>query len=204
MFLFVARNWLSDSNSCLHLPHKPLHYARFYLVELFQMSQIITGLFDNLWRDYISITPSAKRIHALLESDAKSESDLVNDHIALRTFNLPKVGLNKLAAHFLSLGYKQGGEYHFEDKKLYAQHFEHPDPSIAKVFISELLVEQLSEEAQLIIARMVDAIDATKVIDSSFLYSGAHWPLSQKDYQTLINESEYAAWMSVWGPITSP
>jgi hypothetical protein len=163
------------------------------------MSQAIPQLFANLWQDYVSITPSAKRIHALLESDSGTASDIVNDHIALRTFNLPKVGLDKLAAHFLSLGYKQGGEYHFKEKKLYAQHFEHPDPTVAKVFISELLVEQLSEQAQKVIACMVDAIDEAKVADSSFLYSGAHWPLSQSDYQLLVQESEYAAWMSVWG-----
>ena len=163
------------------------------------MSQAVQQLFENLWQDYVAITPSAKRIHALLESSENSQSDIVNDHIALRTFNLDKVSLDKLAAHFLSLGYKQGGEYHFEEKKLYAQHFEHPDPKVAKVFISELLVEQLSEEAQNIIAKMVEHVDADKVADSSFLYSGAHWPLSQSDYQTLVQESEYAAWMSVWG-----
>lgn len=163
------------------------------------MSQAIPKLFDNLWQDYVSITPSAKRIHALLDSGSGVSSDIVNDHIALRTFNLPKVSLEKLSAHFMSLGYRKGGEYHFEAKKLYAQHFEHPDPRVAKVFISELLVEQLSQQAQDIIIGMVDDIDEAKVTDSSFLYSGAHWPLSQHNYQLLLQESEYAAWMSVWG-----
>jgi hypothetical protein len=163
------------------------------------MSQAIQQLFDNLWQDYVAITPSAKRIHALLESGENSDTNIVNDHIALRTFNLEKVGLGKLAAHFLSLGYKQGGEYHFKEKKLYAQHFEHPDPRVAKVFISELLVEQLSDKAQQIITTMVDAIDEKAIVDSSFLYSGAHWPLSRSNYQILLEESEYAAWMSVWG-----
>ena len=86
----------------------------------------VNELFAKLWENYLTVTPSARKIHALLGSS--QQDDVINDHIALRTFNLPQIGLDKLAAHFLALGYVESGEYHFEAKKLYAKHFEHPDP----------------------------------------------------------------------------
>ena len=48
-------------------------------------------LFANLWQDYVAVTPSAKKVHQLLGSS--QQDDVINDHIALRTFNLEKVGL---------------------------------------------------------------------------------------------------------------
>ncbi|KGJ87836.1 DUF1338 domain-containing protein [Thalassotalea sp. ND16A] len=159
------------------------------------MNTKITALFDNIWQQYLAVTPSAAKVHQLLSTGR----DLVNDHVAYRTFNLDNVGIDKLARHLLNLGYKQCGEYHFEAKKLYAKHFEHPDNTLPKVFISELLVEKLSKPAQQIINRIVAEVDAGKVDDQSFLYSGTHWQVSYEEYQTLLKESEYAAWLAAWG-----
>lgn len=154
-------------------------------------------LFAALWQDYLQVTPSAKQIHALLGSS--QQQDVINDHIALRTFNLPKVGLDKLAAHFEAVGYVAKGEYHFETKKLFARHYEHPDPQAPKVFISELLVEQCSPALQAVVQQLVDAIPADAVGAANFPYSGRHWPVTQATYRQLLAESEYAAWMAVWG-----
>ena len=132
----------------------------------------VNTLFDNLWQNYLSVTPSADKIHDLLGSTQKD--DIINDHIALRTFNIEKVGLEKLAAHFLAIGYKECGEYHFEAKKLYAKHYEHSDPTQPKVFISELLVEKCSPELQAIVTDMVAQIDESAVTADNFLYSGTH------------------------------
>ena len=157
----------------------------------------VNELFAKLWENYLEVTPSAQKIHALLGSS--QQDDVINDHIALRTFNLPQIGLDKLAAHFLALGYVEGGEYHFESKKLYAKHFEHPNPQLPKVFISELLLEQCSATLQSIIQQLVAQMDPAAVIADNFLYSGRHWTIDQQSYRTLLAESEYAAWMSVWG-----
>ena len=154
-------------------------------------------LFAALWQDYVQLTPSAEQIHALLGSG--QQDDVINDHIALRTFNLDKVGLDKLAAHFIAVGYKEAGEYHFEAKKLYAKHFEHPDPTAPKVFISELLLEKCSPELQNIVRKLVDQIPESAVTADNFLYSGRHWTIDQQSYETLLAESEYAAWMAAWG-----
>jgi hypothetical protein len=154
-------------------------------------------LFAALWQDYVQLTPSAEKIHALLGSG--QQDDVINDHIALRTFNLDKVGLDKLAAHFLAVGYREAGEYHFEAKKLYAKHFEHPDPTAPKVFISELLVEKCSPMLQQAVQKLVAQIPVEAVTAENFIYSGRHWDIDQATYRVLLEESEYAAWMAVWG-----
>lgn len=63
-----------------------------------------TALFQSLWNDYIErLCPSADRVHQLLQED----EPLINDHIALRTFNLAPLGLETLAKPFLALGYQR-------------------------------------------------------------------------------------------------
>ena len=161
------------------------------------MHNDVNALFDNLWQNYLAVTPSAVKVHELLGST--QQDDIINDHIALRTFNIEKVGLEKLAAHFIAVGYKECGEYHFEAKKLYAKHFEHSDPKQPKVFISELLIDQCSAELQAIVHKMVDQIDEQAVTADDFLYSGTHWQVDSQTYKSLLAESEYAAWMSAWG-----
>ncbi|MBA6336820.1 MULTISPECIES: DUF1338 domain-containing protein [unclassified Colwellia] len=157
--------------------------------------QQVTDLFTNIWQNYIEVTPSADKIHHLLSSGG----DLINDHVAYRTFDSAKVNLDKLAAILIALGYKYSGEYDFSSKKLNAKHFEHSDASLPKVFISELRVKEFSVNVQNIIEKMVSAIDDEKVAQSSFLYSGTHWQVSKAEYQTLLAESEYAAWVAAWG-----
>ena len=159
------------------------------------MHTSVEELFEALWQHYLTVTPSALKIHDLLGGGKA----IVNDHVAFRTFNHPKLGLDKLAAHFLALGYEQKGEYHFEAKKLYARHYEHPDPAAPKVFISELLLEQCSPTLQRIVARLIDQVDDTLPEQKDFLYSGAPWQISHADYKTLAAESEYAGWMAVYG-----
>ncbi|MBE0371127.1 DUF1338 domain-containing protein [Pseudoalteromonas aurantia] len=161
------------------------------------MHNNVDKLFQSLWNNYLEVTPSAVKVHELLGSTQKD--DVINDHIALRTFNLEKVGLEKLAAHFIAVGYKECGEYHFEAKKLYAKHYEHSDPTKPKVFISELLVEKCSDTVQAAVKDMVAKIDEHAITADNFLYSGTHWQVSHDTYKALLAESEYAAWMAAWG-----
>lgn len=154
-------------------------------------------LFRHLWDNYRTVTPSAEAIHRML--GAKEGQNIVNDHIALRTFNLAPVGIDRLAEHFTSLGYHAGGEYRFKAKKLYARHFEHPDPLAPKVFISELLTEQCSPALQAVIEKLVKQVEPASVTADNFLYSGRHWDLDYGTYQALLQESEYAAWLAAWG-----
>lgn len=153
-------------------------------------------LFQSLWNDYITrLCPSADKVHSLLEEDEA----LINDHIALRTFNVAPLGLETLAKPFLALGYKDCGDYVFESKKLVAKHFEHPGPLQPKVFISELKVEECSPQLQEIVAKLVEQVDATKLEGDAFLYGGRLWDISFADYQLLAEESEYASWLAAHG-----
>jgi len=159
------------------------------------MTARVTALFDNIWQQYIDVTPSAKNIHQLLGDG----NDIINDHVAYRTFNSAKVNLATLAKHLLSIGYTECGQYDFVAKKLTAKHFEHSDNTMPKVFISELRVEEFSIEIQEIIANLVAQLPDDVSERNDFLYSGQLWNISSADYQTLLATSEYAAWLSAWG-----
>ncbi|EGU29685.1 hypothetical protein VII00023_04667 [Vibrio ichthyoenteri ATCC 700023] len=153
-------------------------------------------LFESLWNDYIErLCPSAGNIHKLLQqSDA-----LINDHIALRTFNITPVNLEVLAQPFIALGYQAGGDYLFESKKLVAKHYEHPDPTQPKVFISELKVEECSPRLQQIVQQLVEQVTPQEMQGEAFLYGGRPWQLSHNEYLLLAEESEYAAWLAAHG-----
>ncbi|NOH80748.1 DUF1338 domain-containing protein [Vibrio sp. RE86] len=153
-------------------------------------------LFQSLWNDYIHrLCPSADKVHQLLQE----EEALINDHIALRTFNVEPLGIATLAQPFLDAGYKPCGDYEFESKKLVAKHFEHPDPKQPKVFISELKVNECSAELQVIVAKLVEQLDTHDLKGADFLWGGRLWDLSYQDFQTLAKESEYASWLAAHG-----
>lgn len=159
------------------------------------MTTKVTALFDKIWQQYLTVTPSANKIHQLLGNG----NDVINDHVAYRTFNIEKINLEKLAKHLLVLGYTECGQYDFSAKKLTAKHFEHSNNTMPKVFISELRVEEFSPEIQQIIRKLVDQLPDDVSEQADFLYSGRPWQINSTDYNTLLEQSEYAAWLAAWG-----
>ena len=155
-------------------------------------------LLNQLWSQYVNYTPSALRIHEILTDQ---NNDIVNDHIAFRTFNLPGVNIDKMAGVFVANGYVAKGEYHFEEKKLFARHFEHAtDTNAPKIFISELLLEEFSTELQDIVKHCVAQVAANKREDTHLPLAGRIWnDISFETYQKLREESEYCAWLYVYG-----
>lgn len=166
-------------------------------------------LIETLWIDYARITPDAARIHGLLE--ARGEQ-IVNDHIALRTFDLPAVAMPRLQAVFEALGWRETGRYRFEAKRLDAVSLSHDQPGLPRVFISQLRTADLSEQARGHVARIVatltdreperapagEAIDALDALD--LLVRRPTWPAPNHDvYLDLLDESEYAAWLAAFG-----
>lgn len=152
------------------------------------------NLFDKIWKQYSNLNPQAEEIHALLKD---KESHIFNDHVAYRSVNLPGFGIETLKKPFIEKGYKVCGDYHFEKKKLYAIHLEHEDKSLPKVFISELLLEELSEQAQSAYKQMLEGVSLPKGDD--VLTCGRLWDVKFETYQELYKESEYAAWLSAFG-----
>ncbi len=161
------------------------------------MPDNINKLLYAMWQDYLALTPDARPIHDLFAS--MNNGVVVNDHIALRTFNHPSVNIDKLARPFIEAGYIAEDSYQFPVKKLFARHYRHPDNNLPKVFISELLTEELSQEAQNIIAALLNQLDDSASEQDDFCYSGRHWPISTEQYQTLAQESEYASWLAAHG-----
>ena len=155
-----------------------------------------TALLDALWRDYVAITPVAARIHALLA--ARGET-VVNDHVALRTYGAPAIGLEVMARPFERLGWAPRDAYRFDDKHLRARWWQHPDPALPKVFISELVVAELSPAAQARIAVQLAQVPSGFGARVDLPWAGRPWPVDRATYQALLAESEYAAWVAAFG-----
>jgi len=155
-------------------------------------------LFDQIWKDYTQQNPEVKHIYDLFINQGET---VANDHIAFRTFNDSRVNIDVLSKAFINVGYEFKGEYYFKEKHLYAKHFELKNFKDApRVFISELILEEMSLEMQKLAKSMIDRIPIALIETPEFIFSGNSWGKpSYEQYQKLRLESEYAAWLYVFG-----
>lgn len=154
------------------------------------------NLLDRLWDDYRRLNPQAGAIQRLL---ASSGDTVVNDHIALRTYDDRRVNIEVLARAFVGLGYQDHGEYKFPQKKLRARHYEHQDAGHPKVFISELKLGECSPPLRRIVSGLIDQVEPDMLNRVDLPVIGRPWTVSRADYATLADESEYAAWVAAFG-----
>ena len=159
-------------------------------------SYTLLQLLDFLWKDYVKANPPAQHINDLFTSTGEK---VINDHIAFRTYDHPTINVNVIAKVFTNLGYEEMGDYHFEKKKLYARHYEHPKPEMPLIFISQLKVEDFDRKTKAIIHKLIAQIPDDFTSDQSFVFSGRPWEVSHTEYSSLKQVSEYAAWMSAFG-----
>ena len=157
-----------------------------------------TKTLDILWDQYMRDNPHAKAIYDLFVAQGEQP---VNDHIALRTLDDPRIDIHVLAQPFLDAGYRMGQYYDFEAKKLKALHLEPQTEDEPKVFISQLLTKEFSPYLQQSMQACADAIPEELLNDPDrLLTSGISWmPVSYEVYEKLLEESEYAAWFYVFG-----
>jgi len=153
-------------------------------------------LLDVLWRDYVASTPQAERIHRLLSQRGEV---LRNDHVALRSYGAPGIGIAALARPFEALGWQPRDNYRFADKHLRARYWQHADPALPKVFISELVVGELSAGAQAVIAGLTAQLPAGFGARADLAWAGRPWRVTFAEYEKLLVESEYAAWVAAFG-----
>lgn len=153
-------------------------------------------LLDKMWVDYCKLNPAAKRIHDLF---VERGDEVINDHIALRTFNHPRLGIESLAQHFKKHGYVEKGEYTFVEKKLFAKHYEHPNENNPKIFISELELEKVSPFIRDTVNTLVDQVTEDMIKDDCFPMMGRPWRMTYRTYADLAKESEYASWVAAYG-----
>jgi hypothetical protein len=153
-------------------------------------------LLDALWRDYVASTPQADKIHHLLA--ARGER-IRNDHVALRTFGAPGIGIDALAKPFEQRGWRARDDYRFTDKHLLARYWQHDDPALPKVFISELVLAEMSPDGRAIIDSLIAQLPEGFGARPDLPYAGRPWTVTHQQYEQLLAESEYAAWVAAFG-----
>ncbi len=166
----------------------------------------LTQILDALFTTYVERVPDVRKItQGMIRAGmVKSQTEIINDHIAFRTMGVPNLGIASFEKIFLAHGYTKKDFYHFEAKKLDAYWYAPPREDLPRIFISELKVNLLSPEVQQIIYKYthtvssdpVDRLDLNNSKEVAAFFKTPLWSLpALEDYEALLNESEYAAWV---------
>lgn len=172
----------------------------------FKDNTSLDKILHHLFVPYMERVPDVKKVtNAMIdEGIISSIDDIVNDHIAFRTMGVKHLGIRSFEKIFLHHGYTKKDYYHFENKKLDAYWYAPPHPQYPRIFISELRGQDLTENTRNIIKKYTDTVttdpvDALNLDDPDAVGEFFHkplWPLpTSEDYQQLLKESEYAAWV---------
>jgi hypothetical protein len=158
----------------------------------------LDGIFNQLWNDYTDQNPSAKKVYDLFINEGE---EVLNDHIAFRTFDDSRINIEVLSRVFVENGYEEKGSYVFEEKHLFAKHYEHKiDRNAPRVFVSQLITKDFSSFLQNTVKQLVDKISDEDLKSDDLIFSGNVWEKpSYEVYNKLKEESEYAAWVYVNG-----
>lgn len=158
----------------------------------------IDEFMQELWNNYTQITPSAGAISDLFSHWGET---VRNDHIAIRTFNDPRISVRVMARPFTGKGYQQNEQYWFEGKAVRIVSFVHPDqPDLPRVFIIELKLEAFSRTLQEIVFNTLRDTPKGIFKEPDLILRGRIWGIPSYDvYETIRQESEYAAWVYVFG-----
>ena len=173
---------------------------------LFSKNSELDTILNGLFKTYFERVPDVQKItNAMIKKGwVSSQEDIINDHVAFRTLGVPNLGIKSFEKIFLKHGYQKKEFYSFEAKKLNAYWYAPPKPNLPRIFISELRVNELSETAQQIIRKYthsiikdpIDYIDLNNASEVIEFFEKPLWELpTLKDFDTLLNESEYAAWV---------
>ncbi|KAI0492134.1 hypothetical protein KFK09_026399 [Dendrobium nobile] len=156
---------------------------------------------------YLDRNPTAKAVLDLVLS--VDGNQICYDHFAFRTFGVDGYGIVSVAKFFLDFGYTMMEELRFPAKKLKALWFAPPSYDngsyfggpLPRIFISELLVDEMSPQSQAVIKKYVKNLgNANRYAALASTLGCLTWETpSYSDYQQLARESEYAAWTLVNG-----
>ncbi|KAL3692380.1 hypothetical protein R1sor_006031 [Riccia sorocarpa] len=171
---------------------------------------LMRKLLSGFVKPYLEKNPTAVTALELIRKE--DVGPVCFDHFAFRTFGVDGCGIDSIAQIFLDMGYKTRDELRFPAKKLRALWFSPPDHlyevdgelengPAPRIFISELLVDQLSEASQKVIRKYTTAgAQYKRHAATASVLNTLTWPTpSFVDYQQLARESEYAAWTLVNG-----
>jgi hypothetical protein len=189
------------------------------------VKEITVALINELWGQYLRRVSYARIYSDLVVS---KHWEVVNDHIAIRTLNThtgeQPEGIRAIKHILEYLEYKPVSKYEFSKKKLNAVHFEHPDKTLPKIFVSQLQVSEFPEWAQFMINETV--VDTPYIISDNAIellnilkkeksltkeaadiliyelagYFKRPWGIPKKEYVLKLNDvSQYAAWVLIHG-----
>jgi hypothetical protein len=188
-------------------------------------NEITKSLLNSLWAQYLKRVSYAQTYTDLVNNKG---GQVVNDHIALRTFNThtgeQPEGIAAISHIIRNLGYQPASHYLFKKKKLKATHFQHLNPLFPKIFVSQLEVNLLPEWSQQIIHQAVKEtpyllsnksiellamlkeegkltkLAAEALVKDLAQYFRRPWKVPHKDDVLKINDvSQYAAWVLLHG-----
>lgn len=180
--------------------------------------QVAQQLWQQLWQNYSSRVSYAQTYQQMI---TEAGGTVANDHIAFRSFRLNVNGINLgipyLESIVQALGYSAAGEYIFADKYLYARHYRHPQQAefdLPKLFISELIVDELPNDISQLIYQTVSSIniptspnlsnletaDITEIITQLQHIFTRPWQPPRRSVVEKVNKvTQYGAWVLLHG-----
>ncbi|ODG97682.1 DUF1338 domain-containing protein [Nostoc sp. KVJ20] len=129
-------------------------------------TEIALHLWKLLWQEYSARVNHARTYQQMITT---AGGTVANDHIAFRSLRLlvdtPQgklnLGIDYLGQLAEALGYVAAGEYTFAQTHLYARHYRHQQQeefNLPKLFISELIVDELPTNIAQLISKTVSSI----------------------------------------------
>jgi nucleoside diphosphate kinase len=153
--------------------------------------QLMSNFYDVVLDWYMRRTPDAALAYRMIDGTF----DQI-DHVAFRTFNAGSYRLNVLEQWLFKQGYVATGDYNFEAKHVRARSYSNHTSKIPRVFLSELQINKLTKPNQNIINSLLLHCKSPE----AFPWCHMIWPrVTQVQYESLLHESEYAAWVATNG-----
>lgn len=185
-------------------------------------SEIAHHLWELLWQEYSSRVSYARTYVQMIKN---AGGTVVNDHIAFRSLRLTvdsplgtvKLGIDYLEQLVKALGYEAVGEYFFPDTHLYARHYRHPQQeelNLPKLFISELIVDELPERIIQLMTQTVSGVnlfsisalfdafgnDAERLAKELLKVFSTPWQSPRRSILAEVNTvTQYGAWVLLHG-----
>ncbi|MEH2136580.1 DUF1338 domain-containing protein [Nostoc sp.] len=185
--------------------------------------EIALNLWKLLWQEYSTRVNYARTYQQMINAVGGT---IANDHIAFRSLRLlvdspqgqVNLGIDHLAQLAEALGYVADGEYTFAKTHLYARHYRHPQQeefNLPKLFISELIVDELPTNIAQLISKTVSTIPHELTSPLTLLQEDADiktiakqlqqvftrpWQTPQHSVVEEVNQvTQYGAWVLLHG-----
>lgn len=182
--------------------------------------EIASHLWELLWQEYKARVNYAQIYEQMITA---AGGTVVNDHIALRSLRMVvdtsqgqiNLGINYLEQIAQALGYIPSGEYNFPQTHLYARHYRHPQQAefdLPKLFISELIVDELPDNITQLIYQTVSQIigqitphsqttdnDKTIIQELQKTFTRPWQTPLRSTVETVNQVTQYGAWVLLHG-----